>query len=190
MARPIQKRDAIEQAVVHVVAKHGLHGSTIQDIAESANVSSGLLYRYWKSRDDLARDVYRTAVAKIVDRLATIAAGEPDVRAKLRQMVITFLQFADAEPLLLRFLLLAQHDLAASVPEQSSIRGLVGAIVRDGIAQGLIVRMPVEIATQVFLGIVLQPAVGSTYGHVPTPLSRHADDIIACVERALFRANG
>ena len=39
MARPVEKREHIERGVVEVVARKGLRGTTIQDIASEAHVS-------------------------------------------------------------------------------------------------------------------------------------------------------
>lgn len=185
MARPIEKREHIENGVVQVIARKGLRGTTIQDIADAANVSPGLLYRYWKNRDDLAADVYRTHFLELTQRLAGLAAAESEVFAKLRVLVRAFLQFADEQPVLLKFLLLSQHDLAQSVPPEKSVRALMSRVLEEGMAQGRVRRMSLALAVQMFLGLVLQPAVGAAYGHISTPVSRHEGVIMDGIERLL-----
>ncbi len=189
MARPVEKRDHIERGVLEVVARKGLHGTTIQDIADAANVSPGLLYRYWKNRDDLAADVYRKHYVKLVQDFAGIAATTTNPAEQLQRLIHAFLTFADEQPELLRFLLLSQHDLARCVPEPQGVRALGRRIIDHGIQTGLFRNIDPDLALQMLIGIVVQPAVGVIYGHLTAPVSNHADDVFHAVQRALFNHN-
>lgn len=186
MARPIQKREDIERGVIEVVARKGLRGTTIQDIADAASVSPGLLYRYWKNRDDLAADVYRQRYLALLERLGTLAAAPGTVPEKLRALIGAFLRFADDEPVLLRFLLLSQHDLADRVPESAGVHTMARNLIRAGVSEGWLREMDAELAVQLLLGLVLQPVVGATYGHLAHPVSAYADAIYSAVQRTLL----
>lgn len=187
MARPIEKREHIERGVVRVVAEKGLRGTTIQDIADAAKVSPGLLYRYWKDRDDLAGEVYRKEVLGLVGGLVGLAARETDFFRKLQVMVKAFLQFADEQPVLLKFILLSQHDLSRSVPTDKGAYALVSRLMLEGMAQKRIRRMAPELAVQFFMGLVLQPVIGAIYGDVPRPVAGHLGEIMGAIERTLGR---
>ena len=104
MARPVVKRAQIEGGVVDVVARKGLHATTIKDIASAASVSPGLLYRYWENRDALAGEVYQSHLRELLGRLTSAAATERTATARLRAMIAAFLDFADRSPTLLKFL--------------------------------------------------------------------------------------
>jgi len=186
MARPIEKREHIEKGVVEVVARKGLRGTTIQDIADGASVSPGLLYRYWRNRDDLAGEVYRKHYQALLEHLGTLAAREKDVWSKLSAIVRGFLKFADGNPTLLKFILLSQHDLHRTVPPEKGIRAFLQNMIRGGMATGRLRRMDPDLAAQLFLGIVLQPVVGALYGDLSQPLERHHADILAALQRVLF----
>ena len=186
MARPIEKRGHIERGVVEVVARQGLRGTTIQDIAEAARVSPGLLYRYWKNRDDLAAEVYREHYEALLGRLAALALGEADLWGKLSVMVRGFLEFADKNPTILKFLLLSQHELHGSVPLEKGIRTFLLGLIEEAMATHGFRRMDPEFAAQLVLGIVLQPVVGALYGHVPLPLVRHHAEIVGALRRVFL----
>ena len=185
MARPIQKRENIERGVVEVVAEKGLGATTIQDIAAAAGVSPGLLYRYWKNRDDLASAVYQQHWYVLLERMAGPAAAETDVLSKIRKMAGAFLEFADEEPVLLKFLLLSQHELNSRIPPEKRVHALVIRLVEEGMAQGRLRRTDPELAVHFLLGIVLQTAIGSVYGYVSRPVSRHLPAIMNAVDRLL-----
>lgn len=185
MARPIEKRDDIERGVLRVIAEKGLRGTTIQDIARAAHVSPGLLYRYWKNRDDLAAQVYQTHFVTLVQKLSTLAAAESDVLEKLRVMIKAFYRFADEQPTLLKFLLLSQHDLSQTIPPEKGVRQVLRRVLEDGMAQECLRPMDSGLAMELLLGIVIQPAIGVAYGNMPRPVSQYFPEVFAAVEGAL-----
>lgn len=190
MARPVEKREHIERGVVEVVARKGLRGTTIQDIADEAGVSPGLLYRYWKNRDDLAGEVYHTHYLTLLERLFALAARESDLRGKLSVMIHGFLEFADEQPTVLKFLLLSQHDLHKSVPTEMGIRTFLLDLIQAGVASRHLRPMDPNLATQLLLGIVLQPVVGALYGHLSPPLVDHHEAIVGALERVFLDGQG
>lgn len=191
MARPIEKRENIERAVVQVVSQKGLSATTIQDIASAADVSPGLLYRYWQGRDDLAQQVYQTHYRRLIDQFAArIAADQPSAAGvgfwpTLRAIVSEFLRFADKEPTVLRFLMLSQHELASGTPPERGLRGLLLRLIDAGQQDGSIRPIPRELALQFLLGIGMQPVIGIFYEDLPGPASQHADAIIDALRRTL-----
>lgn len=190
MARPVEKRENIERGIVEVVARKGLRGTTIQDIASEARVSSGLLYRYWQDRDDLAGEVYRKHYQALLEYLGALAAREKDVWSKLKVIVHGFLTYADENPTLLKFILLSQHDLHRTVPPENGVRAFLQSMIRGGMGTGRLREMDPELAAQLFLGIVLQPVVGALYGDLALPLEQHEEEIVAALARMLLDDDG
>ncbi len=188
MARPVLKRDAIERAVVQIIAAKGLHATSIKDIARVSGVSPGLLYRYWTDRDDLAAAVYRRHFDDMLARLIRAARGAPDEWSELAALVREFLQFADEQPLLLKFLLLSQHDLAGSVPAEQGVRTLLLHALQRAREAGVLRPIEPDLAMQFLLGLVLQPVVGMIYGDVAPPVSSRADAILDALARVLRAA--
>jgi AcrR family transcriptional regulator len=190
MARPVEKREHIERGIVEVVARKGLHGTTIQDIAGEARVSAGLLYRYWRDRNDLAGEVYRKHYQALLEHLGALAAREKDVWSKLKAIVHGFLRYADENPTLLKFILLSQHDLHRTVPPENGVRAFLQGMIRGGMGTGRLRQMDPELAAQLFLGIVLQPVVGALYGDLALPLEQHEEEIVGALARVLLDDNG
>lgn len=188
MARPIEKRGHIERSVVEVVARKGLHATTIQDIAIAAEVSPGLLYRYWENRDDLAGVVYQQHYNALADRLFAQATAATTSWERIEAVIREFLRFADSSPVILKFLLLSQHDLLQNIPSQRGVRRLVGMLIEDGQKTGAIRPMDPELALQFFLGVVLQPVVGFVYGTLPGPMEPRCAEILETLKRVLGKS--
>ncbi len=188
MARPIEKRGSIEEGLIRAVGREGLLGTTIQDIAEEAGVSPGLLYRYWKDREELARDVFCRTYEELMQRLLSVSGKEATFWGRMRVMVDEFLAYADAEPVKLRFLLLTQHDLSSAIPEPQRIAPLLGRLIGDGIAAGEIREIAPALVLQYLLGVVVQPVIGAIYRDVASPVRQHREEILSSLWRVLHPA--
>ena len=85
MARmsPEERRSAIVAATRAVMARRGIAGTTVRDVAAELGTSSGLIHHYYSSMDDLLADAFEDeARADLVEVLARIGQGG-DPLAKL-----------------------------------------------------------------------------------------------------------
>jgi AcrR family transcriptional regulator len=68
------KRKAILDTTLDLVAKHGFHGTAMAKIAKQAHVSAGIIYHYFDGKDDLLHALYRDIKAQLGRALM---AGDP-----------------------------------------------------------------------------------------------------------------
>ncbi len=80
-ARRANILDAAEQCF----ARQGFHRTTMQDICKAAEVSSGAVYVYFKSKEDLIAGICERDRAKLAGQLAEMAEA-PDLLAALGQL--------------------------------------------------------------------------------------------------------
>ena len=79
-----ERRKQIVQAVIEVVAEHGVPGATVSRIATAANVSEGTLYVYFESRDEMlmaALDSIFVEMSGLID-----SSEETDALERLRDI--------------------------------------------------------------------------------------------------------
>ena len=62
MPRP-DKRAAVMQAALEIIAAQGFHDSPTAHIAERAGVGMGTIYRYFKSKDELIHAIFKERIA-------------------------------------------------------------------------------------------------------------------------------
>lgn len=187
MPRPITKKDDIEEGAIRVVAERGLYATTIQDIARAADVSPGLLYRYWRNRDELAAQAYRDRFSSLRAALLRAIEGIADPWQQLQTLIRRTYTFADYDPVVFRFLLRTQYDLAPTLPENEGVNSLFVPPLHALADADRLRPIPFPLAMQLFVGLVLQPPAGVTYGVLAGPLEQYTDDVIATCETALLR---
>ena len=65
------RRQQLETAAIEIVGSHGLAAATAEVIAQAADVSKGLLWRYYADLDDLMLHAGRRALAALEAAVAT-----------------------------------------------------------------------------------------------------------------------
>jgi TetR/AcrR family transcriptional regulator, repressor of fatR-cypB operon len=63
------KREAIMQAMLELVAERGFHGAPMSLVAKRAGASAGIIYHYFPSKDELIRALYLHVKAKMAASL-------------------------------------------------------------------------------------------------------------------------
>lgn len=77
-ARNTDKRTLILEAAVRVFARKGYHAARVGDIAEEAGVAHGLLYHYFRSKDEVLETIFRETWSDVLAELARVEeSGEP-----------------------------------------------------------------------------------------------------------------
>ena len=57
-APPADKRRQILDAAIHVFARQGFHATRVSDIADEAGVAYGLVYHYFRSKDEVLDELF------------------------------------------------------------------------------------------------------------------------------------
>src|ERR1700744_244320 len=95
--------ERIKDAAMRIIADRGMADMTIRDLARSAGVSEGALYRHYETKEDLVADLYRAQYAQFGRRLRDWQAGETGLTAKLGAVVHRACRLFDEEPVTYRF---------------------------------------------------------------------------------------
>ena len=78
-----EKRKRILDAAVKVFARKGYHGSRVSDIAKEAEIAYGLVYHYFKSKEEILLSIFRERWSTLVSWVETVADGDDPVEKKL-----------------------------------------------------------------------------------------------------------
>jgi TetR/AcrR family transcriptional regulator, fatty acid metabolism regulator protein len=81
---PAERRERIIDAIVRVVAEHGVPEATTSRIAEAAGVGPGTLYRYFGSREEMLTVALEAVYEEIMRPWFEV--DEPDALERIRQI--------------------------------------------------------------------------------------------------------
>jgi TetR/AcrR family transcriptional regulator, fatty acid metabolism regulator protein len=80
------KRRQLLDAAVRVFARKGFHASRVGDIAEEAGVAHGLLYHYFKSKDQVLEAVFHENWSLLVARIESVEETDEPAADQLRHI--------------------------------------------------------------------------------------------------------
>jgi len=100
------RRRKLLDAAVAVFARKGFHASRVGDIAEEAGVAHGLLYHYFRSKDEVLQTIARETWERLVADVERIEASGGPLDEQLRRFARGYLRSWLTAPALVRVLVL------------------------------------------------------------------------------------
>ncbi len=149
----------ITEAAFHAFAEKGYAATRVEEVATRAGVSKGLLYLYFKTKEELFKAVIRSVVMRRVDALvASVETTELSSEAFLRGPMLEFMKQVPNSPVavVIRLLLSEGHkhpDLVDYYYENVVSKGLhaISHFVERGVQRGEFRETAVNALPQLFL---------------------------------------
>ncbi|MDH3953045.1 MAG: TetR/AcrR family transcriptional regulator [Gammaproteobacteria bacterium] len=173
MGRPRYQRrkedrpQEIAEAAFAAFAEKGFTATKVEDVARRAGVSKGLLYLYFKTKEELFKAVIRGVVTPRVDELTrTLDDSELSAEAFIRGPLLTFLKRLPGSPasVVIRLMIseAPKHpDLVDYYWENVASRGLgaLRQLLERGVANGEFHERAVNELPQLFIAPVMMSIV-------------------------------
>jgi TetR/AcrR family transcriptional regulator, fatty acid metabolism regulator protein len=140
-APPAEKRRQILDAAVRVFARQGFHATRVSDIADEAGVAYGLVYHYFRSKDEVLNELFveRWSLLLVAIEEADSIGGSP--REKLAAVAAFIVDSYRHDPELMKVIIVEVTRAANSfgrthLPEIRRAYESIAKIVEDGQAVG------------------------------------------------------
>lgn len=183
------KRRAILDATLELVAENGFHGTAMSQVARRAGVSAGIVYHYFEGKDDLIEALYRDIKSRWS---VALMAGNPDALPfpdHLVQLWLNTFHFYASHRLEAAFLGQYEHspyphDWDNWIVDENMTR-LAGLLHRDR-AEGRLKELPLPVMYELTLGAAVALAKQQIAGVVDLDDAQLAGIAAAC-SRAISR---
>ncbi len=155
-------RERILQAALKLFVEQGYFNTNVPDISRHSRCSVGSIYHHFLNKEEIAEQLYKEGIQQF--RLALTESIKParDLRETVRNIVIGFLQFAEGNALLARYLWLARHSefLSSKIAEPTmvgfdSLGRQLTMVIKGGIRRGEIKSVKAEVIWSIIFGIPL-----------------------------------
>ena len=185
----------IERAAVWLFAAHGVDGVSTKAIAQKAGVSEGLLYRYFKNKETLARELMRGIHIRLTEMIMAASAREESLADQVSFIVRHYCEIADDDWTLFRYHILHLHHFPSLSDSTENTSGgdwphsphmAAVMLLQKAMEGGVIPKSDANVLAAMALGIVLQTAQMKVLGGIEGPLSEH----IPLFEKSVFAVLG
>jgi TetR/AcrR family transcriptional regulator, fatty acid metabolism regulator protein len=126
----IDKRRILLDAAVRVFARRGYHAARVGDIAEEAGVAHGLLYHYFKSKEEVLETIFNDTWSELLAAVGDVEASGDSAQVQLRHVAAILLRSWRRQPDLVRVLVLEVTRSAQLGQRVSDVRDAMAAIER------------------------------------------------------------
>lgn len=80
------KRSQIIEAAIECFAKRGYHAVSISELAEYAGISKGLMYNYFKSKDELLKNIFTEILSIMMQMFDLDKEGKVDGKSMVKYL--------------------------------------------------------------------------------------------------------
>jgi AcrR family transcriptional regulator len=166
------KRRQLLDAAVRVFARKGFHASRVGDIAEEAGVAHGLLYHYFKSKDQVLEAVFHENWSILIARIESVEETDEPSADQLRHISAIVLRTWLHLPDVVRVVVQEfgrSPELAERIGELTLPIDAIQRVIRRGIERGEFRKDidPVFAATVVY-GSIDELLTGWVLGRLPS----------------------
>jgi AcrR family transcriptional regulator len=167
------KRRLILDAAVRVFARQGFNGCRVSDIADEAGVAYGLVYHYFRSKDEVLDTLFLERWNVLLDVIRELDAREVPAREKLHAITSFIVDSYRHDPELMKVIIVEVTRAANSFGRThlAKIReayGLIGGIVERAQCRGEFkTSVTPEFAAMAFYGAIEQVLTGWIFEVLP-----------------------
>jgi AcrR family transcriptional regulator len=140
-APPLDKRRLILDAAIRVFARQGFHRTRVSDIADEAGVAYGLVYHYFKSKDQVLNELFTERWSLLLAAIEEADRAQPSPQEKLAAVASFIVDSYRHDPDLMKVIVVEVTRAANSfgrthLPEINRAYEMIAKIVADAQSEG------------------------------------------------------
>jgi len=175
-------------AAVRIIGLRGFAHATTQEIAETAGVSEGLIYRYYKTKLDLGLELFKKHYGEVLSLMREESARHKEPLERLRHAAKAYYTWFDANTDVARFVIKTHSEFLDLVDEDQGLINLTSDALKDMFGEGLFSLVPGDILAAMFFGTFFQVSVEALHGQVKGPLAPRMEPIIDALVALIAQA--
>jgi TetR/AcrR family fatty acid metabolism transcriptional regulator len=189
-APPIDKRRQILDAAIRVFARQGFHATRVSDIADEAGVAYGLVYHYFKSKEEVLNELFSERWSLLLAAIEETDQQEGSPREKLGAVAAFIIDSYRHDPELMKVIIVEVTRAANSfgrthLPEIRRAYESIAKIVVEGQEEGAFRRdIDPIFASMSFYGAIEQLLSGWIFELIPassTDFQQAKDLVVATI---------
>jgi len=172
-AAAVDKRRQILDAAIRVFARQGFHSTRVSDIADEAGVAYGLVYHYFKSKDEVLNELFSERWSLLLAAIGEADREGVSPRAKLEAVAGFIVDSYRHDPELMKVIIVEVTRAANSfgrthLPEIRRAYDSIAKIVAGGQEAGVFRRdVDPTFASMSFYGAIEQLLSGWIFELIP-----------------------
>lgn len=185
MGRLPRKKQDIDNAAIELFATKGLAKTSIRDVSAKAGVTEGALYRHYKSKNQMAWELYCKEVHSFSQGLKELIKQDVEPAEKLSRCIEYLYKYYDENPIRFSFILLTQHGFPEEqlLDEENNPNDIV---IRE--VSSLFINVSIsdhKVLAAMLMGAILQPIIMHRYGRIEKSVTAYIEDVASICRKMI-----
>jgi AcrR family transcriptional regulator len=161
-----EKEIAIYEGALELVAKYGFHGTSMSLLTKEAKVSTGTVYHYFSSKDDLMKKMYCYYRSKVEAHVSIHLQGEKEYKQRFYSRWMTLYLYYTQHPKVLQFF---EQFINSPYNQERSPHHFTGAyftFLKEGVDKKYLKPAKPEIYVAMYMGSVIMASKINVFGSI------------------------
>lgn len=155
------KRTAILEATMDLISERGFHGTPMSMIAKTSGVSTGIIYHYFASKEELINELYLKIKTETIRAMMVGYSRDLSFRERFLRTWVNFVQDCLRHPKRIAFLEQFENSPYSKPPlPEACLNDLAPflSFVQQGIQEGVFKNLPFQVLNDLTFGVAVSSA--------------------------------
>jgi len=157
------KRSAILETTLDLISKRGFHNSPMSAIAKESNVSTGIIYHYFASKDELILELYKEIKHKMIQVVLEGYSEQASYRERFwlwwHQLIRYYINHPKEANFLEQFENSPYYDPHFQEIFMDDLAPFITSFFVQGIQEGVLKNIRLEISSELSIGVAISLAM-------------------------------
>ncbi len=154
-AHRINSKHQISKAALGLFIKKGIKATTTREIATKAGIAEGTIYRHFKSKNDIALELFLDYMNQFRHRLSQAEQAFDEPRESIKEMINVFFDFAKNEQKAYNFIMMGHYsELPKMRSDFLKPKDVFVDTIKKGIAKGDFVNIDENLGAAMVIGMI------------------------------------
>jgi AcrR family transcriptional regulator len=155
MSGGISSRNRISSVALGLFIKKGIKSTTTKQIAIKAGLAEGTIYKHFKSKDDLALELFISNMDMFKEKLLENSKNYTDPKQMLKALIQAFFDFAKNQPEAYSYIMDAHIKELKKIPkEKIKPKDIFVRVILSGIKKGDFRNIDENLGAALVIGMV------------------------------------
>jgi len=147
------KRTAILNATLKLISKHGFHSTSMSMIVKESCVSTGVIYHYFVSKEEIIMELYKTIKFAAIGAMVKNCTEDMTIHERYKIIWFESLSYCRLHPREISFLEQFEYSpyLTPCLSEEFlSVMKPISDLIEESLEKGVVKNLPIDILTKLF----------------------------------------
>lgn len=186
--RAMDSKNKISNVALSLFIKRGIKSTTTKEIAKKAGKAEGTIYKHFKSKDDLALDLFTNNMDMFREKLLENTGNYTDPKKVLKVLIQNFFDFAKKQPHSYSYIMEAHSSELKKIPkERAKPKDMFIKAIRLGIEKRDFRKIDENLGAALVIGMITRTIFFFNNGLIDSDYDKAVAEVINSAIKVLAK---